>query len=38
MYTSFAETYDLLMRDVDYANRTNYLLSLFEKYGKKRIF
>ncbi len=35
MYTSFAETYDLLMQDVDYANRTNYLLSLFEKYGKK---
>lgn len=35
MYTSFAENYDLLMQDVDYKKRTEYLLSLFEKYSKK---
>lgn len=35
MYTSFAENYDLLMQDVDYKERTEYLLSVFEKYSKK---
>lgn len=35
MYTSFAENYDLLMQDVDYKKRTEYLLSLFKKYSKK---
>lgn len=35
MYTSFAETYDLLMQDVGYSERTEYLLSVFEKYSKR---
>lgn len=35
MYTSFAENYDLLMQDVDYTARTEYLLSVFEKYSKR---
>ncbi len=35
MYTSFAENYDLLMHDVEYKERTEYLLSVFEKYSKK---
>ena len=35
MYTSFAENYDLLMHDVDYTARTEYLLSVFEKYSKR---
>ena len=35
MYTSFAENYDLLMQDVDYKQRTEYLLTVFNKYSKK---
>lgn len=35
MYTAFAENYDLLMQDVNYKERTKYLLSIFEKYSKK---
>lgn len=35
MYTSFAENYDLLMQDVNYTARTEYLLSVFEKYSKR---
>lgn len=35
MYTSFAETYDLLMQDARYNERTEYLLSVFEKYSKR---
>lgn len=35
MYTSFAETYDLLMQDAIYNERTEYLLSIFEKYSKR---
>jgi len=34
-YTDFAEVYDLLMGEVDYKSRAEYLLSLFEKHGKK---
>lgn len=35
MYTSFAENYDLLMQDVNYTARAEYLLSVFEKYSKR---
>ncbi len=35
MYSNFAEYYDSLMYDVDYKKRTEYLLKLFKKYGKK---
>lgn len=35
MYTSFAENYDLLMQDANYKERTEYLLSVFEKYSKR---
>lgn len=35
MYTCFAENYDLLMQDVNYKERTEYLLSVFESYSKK---
>lgn len=35
MYTCFAENYDLLMLDVDYKKRTEYLLSVFKRYSKK---
>ncbi len=34
-YSDFAIVYDSLMQDVDYKARTEYLLKLFEKYGKK---
>ena len=34
-YSDFAAVYDRLMSDVDYKKRTEYLLKLFEKYGKK---
>lgn len=33
-YENFAETYDILMNDVDYKGRTEYLLKLFKKHGK----
>ena len=33
-YNSFAEFYDLLMSDVDYKGRANYLLKLFKKHAK----
>lgn len=34
-YDNFSVFYDSLTTDVDYKKRTEYLLSLFEKYGKK---
>ena len=34
-YSDFAFFYDSLMNDVDYKGRTEYLLNLFSKYGKK---
>lgn len=34
-YSDFAEVYDILMGDVDYKGRTEYLLKLFTKHGKK---
>ena len=34
-YRDFSEFYDLLMQDVDYAARADYLLSLFAKHGKR---
>ncbi|MBP3436079.1 MAG: methyltransferase domain-containing protein [Clostridia bacterium] len=34
-YQEFSEFYDLLMQNVDYAARADYLLSLFEKHGSK---
>lgn len=34
MYDSFAANYDSLTTDVDYRKRTEYICSLFEKYGK----
>ncbi len=34
-YSDFAFVYDSLMQDVDYKSRTEYLLKLFKKYGKK---
>lgn len=34
-YTDFAEVYDILMGEVDYKGRSEYLLKLFEKHGKK---
>lgn len=34
-YCDFAAVYDRLMQDVDYKARTEYLLKLFKKYGKK---
>ena len=33
-YRDFAAVYDRLMSDIDYAARTDYLLTLFEKYDK----
>ena len=33
-YENFAEFYDILMADVDYHARTDYLLKLFKKHGK----
>ena len=33
MYNSFAKYYDILMSDVDYSARTDYILSLFDKFG-----
>lgn len=35
MYDSFGAFYDALMYDADYKKRTEYLLKLFKKYGKK---
>lgn len=35
MYSQFSQFYDALMEDVDYQSRTEYILSLFEKYDKK---
>lgn len=35
IYSDFAAVYDRLMIDVDYKARTEYLLKLFSKYGKK---
>ncbi len=34
-YSDFACVYDRLMHDVDYKARTDYILRLFNKYGKK---
>jgi len=34
-YSDFAEVYDILMGDVDYSARSEYLLKLFSKYGRK---
>ncbi len=34
-YREFSEFYDLLMQDVDYVARAEYILSLFEKHGKR---
>lgn len=34
-YSDFALVYDRLMCDVDYKSRTEYLLKLFKKYGKR---
>ena len=34
MYNSFAKYYDILMRDVDYAERADYIRSLFTRFGK----
>ena len=34
MYNNFSKYYDVLMSDVDYSARTDYVLSLFKKYGK----
>lgn len=34
-YNDFAYVYDALMGDVDYKARTEYILKLFKKYGKK---
>lgn len=33
-YKNFAFVYDVLMKDVNYKSRTNYLLKLFKKFGK----
>lgn len=33
MYNNFAKYYDILMSDVDYSARAEYILSLFEKFG-----
>lgn len=33
MYDNFAKYYDILMQDVDYKARTDYLYSLFKKFG-----
>ncbi len=33
MYNNFAKYYDILMSDVDYDARTDYVLSLFDKFG-----
>ena len=34
-YSEFADVYDLLQSDVDYPQRTEYLLSLFKKYDRQ---
>ncbi len=34
-YSDFAFVYDRLMNDVDYKARTEYLMKLFKKYGRK---
>ncbi len=33
-YSDFAAVYDILMQDVDYKKRTEYVIKLFKKYGK----
>ncbi|MBQ8203866.1 MAG: methyltransferase domain-containing protein [Clostridia bacterium] len=33
MYNDFAKFYDILMEDADYIGRTEYILSLFERFG-----
>lgn len=35
MYSEFAWVYDTLMQDADYAARSRYLLSLFERFDRK---
>lgn len=35
MYSQFSQFYDALMNDVDYVGRTEYIMSLFEKYDRK---
>lgn len=35
MYSQFSEFYDALMGDVDYKDRSEYIISLFEKYDRK---
>lgn len=35
MYSEFAWVYDALMQDADYAARSRYLLSLFERFDRK---
>lgn len=34
MYSQFSQFYDALMDDVDYKGRTEYIISLFEKYDR----
>lgn len=34
-YSEFADVYDVLQSDVEYEKRTDYLLSLFEKYDRR---
>lgn len=34
MYSQFSQFYDILMDDVDYAARTEYILSIFKKYDR----
>lgn len=34
-YNNFSHFYDILTKNVNYKKRTKYLLSLFEKYGKR---
>ncbi len=35
MYNDFARYYDILMEDADYEGRTEYILSLFERFDAK---
>ena len=34
MYSEFAYSYDILMQNVNYQKRTDYLYSLFEKFDR----
>ena len=34
-YEAFASVYDVLMQDVDYKKRTEYLLKIFDRYDRK---